>query len=202
MNYIWFLSSSGILDIFYEEWKLSLNQHPIIIRSMQALWQATYAKCKGIWSTPFGPFDASKGYIYIDRCCFRLPDAYIDCQKKIGRRKTLQRSLTPHLDCCPHSLFDTNDKEIPKWRPIQAFIALTDTMNENEGGFEACRGLHAEFDSWISDRLWSKNIIESSTCLLPPCIGEFTPIRPKEDNKILQNLDHIPCKAGGMFIKT
>ena len=140
--------------------------------------------------------------MYIDRCCFRVPNSIIDSQNTLDRRKKLQRSLTPHLDCCPHSIFEASDKQIPKWRPIQAFIALTDTLNKNEGGFEACRGLHAEFDSWNADRRWSMSIVESDKSLPPPCISEFTPIRPKEDNNILRKLDHVPCRAGGMTVDT
>merc|ERR1711871_1613083 len=200
------LSTTGgagdILDIFYDDWKLSLNQHPNIVLCLQTLWRVTYARCHGIWGTPFGPFDASRGYMYIDRCCFRVPNSIIDSQNTLDRRKKLQRSLTPHLDCCPHSIFEASDKQIPKWRPIQAFIALTDTLNKNEGGFEACRGLHAEFDSWNADRRWSMSIVESDKSLPPPCISEFTPIRPKEDNNILRKLDHVPCRAGGMTVDT
>ena len=140
--------------------------------------------------------------MYIDRCCFRVPDSIVDSQSALDRRKKLQRSLTPHLDCCPHSIFEASDKQIPKWRPIQAFIALTDTLNKNEGGFEACRGLHAEFDSWNADRRWSMSIVESDKSLPPPCVGEFTPIRPKEDNNILRKLEHVPCRAGGMTVDT
>ena len=41
---------------------------------------------------------------------------------------------------------------VPKWRPIQAFIALTDTLNADEGGFEAAPGLHLAFDDWVANR--------------------------------------------------
>ena len=43
-------------------------------------------------------------------------------------------------------------QEIPKWRPIQAFVALTDTMNADEGGFEAAHTMHTFFDEWVNER--------------------------------------------------
>lgn len=140
--------------------------------------------------------------MYIDRCCFRIPESIVDNQKILDGRKRLQRSLAPHLDCCPLSIFEASDKQIPKWRPIQAFVALTDTLNGNEGGFEACRGLHNKFDSWSARRLWSKSIVESGKSLPPPCVGEFTPIRPREDSGTLRKLDHVPCRSGGMAMSS
>jgi hypothetical protein len=71
------------------------------------------------------------------------------------KQKPLQRSLTPHLDCCPHLMHGTMTmtvtepvtrepgaagaahpvhahvkgaaKEYPRWRPIQCMLALTPT---------------------------------------------------------------------------
>merc|ERR1711991_575989 len=113
-------------------------------------------------------------------------------------------SLTPHLDCCPHRMFES-DKEIPKWRPIQAFLCLTDTLLPNQviqksyhslssrltlrssingfiqGGFEASRGLHENFETWVRERKWTNADVPNSISQPPPCVGDFTPIRPKED---------------------
>jgi len=35
--------SGGVLDIFYEDWKLSLNQDPIIFGIISTLWANSYA---------------------------------------------------------------------------------------------------------------------------------------------------------------
>jgi hypothetical protein len=102
--------AGGILDIFYEDWKLHVNAMPSIVRPIQCLWKATYSQCTGIWKTPFGAFNRSRGYMYIDRVCFRLPDMIVASISK-GTKKKLQRSLTPHLDCCPHRMFES-DKEV------------------------------------------------------------------------------------------
>lgn len=183
--------AGGILDLFYFDWKLQLNEDELIVAIMQRLWAETYARGDVVhFHHPYGPFDPNQGFMYIDRCCFRLPDELIyppgvDATK--AKRKTLQRSLTPHLDCCPHEMFTGR-----KWRPIQAFVALTDTIEPNHGGFEVCKGLHREFDEWIRRRLPS----ESTGTV--PCVGQFTPIRPKEDADIIERMEHVPCKAGDM----
>eukprot|EP01041_Mallomonas_annulata_P010735 gene10735-22426_t len=195
--------AGGILDIFYEDWKLKLNEHPKVVSIISQLWAETYSKCEGIYTHPFGSFNSNIAYMYIDRICFRVPENISDHFKH--GKKTLQRTLAPHLDCCPQRLYES-DKEHPKWRPIQAFIALTDTLEKDQGGFEACPGLHTRFDEWVANRPGSattttttdgtKTTIENSAP--PPCVGDFTPIRPKEDADILALFEHIPCRAGDM----
>lgn len=190
--------SGGVLDVFYEDWKLCINEHPNVVSVLSDLWENTYAKCEdGIYHHPYGPFDSKKGYMYIDRVCFRLPDK-IAIPEGTNKRKALQRSLTPHLDCCPHKLYNSSTKEFPKWRPIQAFVSLTDTLEPNHGGFEACTGLHAEFDDWIQRR--SPSIGKDNQILEPPCVGEFTPIRAKEDKDIIDRFKHIPIQKGDMIV--
>jgi len=189
--------SGGVLDIFYEDWKLRINEHENIVSIMSDLWYHTYSTCNGIYHHPYGTFDSRKGYMYIDRVCYRVPDK-IALPNGVNKRKALQRSLTPHLDCCPHKMYDSN-KEFPKWRPIQALISLTDTLEPNHGGFEACLGLHSEFDDWIKRRLPTMDN-DNNKISDPPCVGEFTPIRPKEDKDIIDRFQYIPCKKGDMIV--
>lgn len=183
--------SGGILDIFYEEWKLKLNEHPAVVRAIQSLWATTFANIdessQGVYSHPFGPFDPYQGYMYIDRVCFRVPTP-VSAIHGESKKKQLQRSLTPHLDCCPHNMYGKGTK----WRPIQAFICLTDTLLPEQGGFEACPGHHRGFESWAALRVRGKNNEGA------PCVGDFTPIRPVEDKDVLDRMTHIPCKAGDL----
>ena len=188
--------SGGVLDIFYEDWKLYVNEHPSVVAVLSDLWYNTYATCDGIYEHPYGPFDSRKGYMYIDRVCYRLPDK-IAIPEGTNKRKGIQRSLTPHLDCCPHMLYNSSPKEFPKWRPIQALVSLTDTLEPDHGGFEACLGLHAEFNDWVKRRL--PTIGSDDKTHDPPCVGEFTPIRPKDDRDIIERFRHIPCKKGDMI---
>lgn len=188
--------AGGILDIFYEEWKLKLNEHEKVVNIMRSLYQSTYATCSNHFAHNYGQFNPEEVYMYIDRVCFRVPDRISDMFKM--KNKSLQRSLTPHLDCCPTQMsVSTNAKSpYPKWRPIQAFIALTDTLHSDEGGFEACPELHKSFDTWTATR--KSSVTKSGKVIPPPCVGDFTPIRPIEDKDIMDQFRHIPCKAGDM----
>lgn len=180
--------AGGILDIFYDEWKLRLNEHPKIVNIISILLKHSFCSNRFAFQHSFGFFDHRKILMYIDRVCFRLPDCLVS--KNVSKKNRLQRSLTPHLDCCPH---DPSLNQ-SKWKPIQSFIALTDTIHPNQGGFECCPGLHARFQRWAEFRLPSaKNPTDS-----PPCVGAFSPIRPAEDRDIILLFEHIPCRAGDL----
>ncbi len=108
--------SGGVLDRYWMCWKLQLHQNPRFFQAISQLWAATFAAhgddvrddpehARVYGSHPFGPFDPSAGYFYIDRVGFRVPDSIAGLHSK-GKRP-LQRSLTPHLDCCPSALFDS-----------------------------------------------------------------------------------------------
>ena len=72
---------------------------------------------------PFGSFDYTKGYCYIDRIGYRLPTKLAEQiamanaaatnessnkqKKKKRKNMAIQRSLTPHLDCCPDTFLTT-----------------------------------------------------------------------------------------------
>lgn len=180
--------AGGILDLFYEDWKFRLNEDERVVSLMRGLWAATYASnAVQHFEHPFGAFDANKGFMYVDRLCYRVPDGISEAIKT--SKKTLQRSLTPHLDCCPTDRFSGK-----KWRPIQCFVALTDTLEPNWGGFEICPEHHINFDAWVANRPYTQN--KDGTTSPPPCVGQFTPIRPKEDQDIIERFQHIPMKAG------
>jgi len=167
---------------------------------------------------PFGPFDCRKGYAYIDRIGYRLPTTVAEqiglsiqqeqqqqqnqnngLKKKRQKKIAIQRSLTPHLDCCPDTIHSSNKT---KWRPIQCFVSLTDNLQANSGGFEAVRGgFHKEFHNWRLTRPKSKiGKKNESVEVSPPCIGEYTHIRPKEDAEIIKRFEHIPVSAGSAVL--
>lgn len=186
--------SGGVLDIFYDSFKLPYSEDVRIVGALQDLWSRTYATYttgseESLFSHPFGPFDPRQGYMYIDRVCYRVPSGDVANQSK---KKQLQRPLGPHLDCCPHNMHKGR-----KWRPIQAFIALTDTVEENMGGFEACPGMHKDFYTWAANREGTN--VGTDNEQPPPCVGDFTPIRPLEDRAVIERFRHIPCRAGDMI---
>lgn len=194
--------SGGVLDLYYPKWKLKLAENPKFFDAISQLWKATYASYnpkeedqqeqqQHLYAHPFeAPFDAKKGYFYLDRIGFRVPDI-ISAQHAKGKRH-LQRSLTPHLDCCPSALYNS-DKKVPRWRPIQSFIALTDNWQDETGGFECVRGFHRDFSQWAKTR---------GPCIngLPPaCVGDFTPIRPIEDADVIARFESIHYGAGAVI---
>jgi ectoine hydroxylase-related dioxygenase (phytanoyl-CoA dioxygenase family) len=190
--------SGGVLDIFYDDWKLKLFEHEKILQIVQALWRETFALCQGDYCHPYGQFDSSKAYGYIDRICFRLPD-HLAQKYGSNKKRPLQRGLAPHLDCCPHTLY-TNSDQVSKWKPIQAFISLTDSPMKDSGGFECCPGLHRNFKVWAENREWTKPKSGSGQETHPVCVGEYTPIRVVEDADILNNFCHIPVKRGSLVL--
>lgn len=204
--------AGGILDVFYAEWKLKINEHPIIYSLVCDLWKNTYCKNSGAYTHPYTAstdscsgmsFNPNHGYMYIDRIGYRVSDNISKLHSGVTKKKKpLQRSLTPHLDCCPHRLYDS-EKEFPKWRPIQMLLPLTDTLNKDEGGFEVCPGIHNEFEKWVANRKPSATSDLQSDSISsphPPCVGEFTPIRPVEDADILKRMQHVPCGAGDLVV--
>lgn len=101
------------------------------------------------------------------------------------------------MDCCPASFFEPlqGGKLVSKWRPLQCFIALTDTNEPEQGGFEAAKGFHNKFEAWAAE----SSIREGGTGHAA-CVGEFTPIRPREDSDILASFAHVPCCAGDLVV--
>jgi hypothetical protein len=219
--------SGGVLDLFYDEWKLQIiATHPDLFAATTQLWEAAYChnneQKQDLVATndvykwhPYGSFDCTKGYMYIDRIGYRIPTKlahelgtkarlHATAMPPTSRRKKIppiQRSLTPHLDCCPTSMFAPDAK---KWRPIQCFVALTDALEPNHGGFEAALGFHLSFEEWARCRpltrvMTAKASTESdadSTLVPAPCIGEYTHIRPTEDRDVMGRIQHVPVPAG------
>ena len=211
--------SGGVLDIFYEDWKMAIASNPRLFRATAQLWDAAYChegeqkedlsrEDFSKWH-PYGAFELNRGLMYVDRVGYRLPTAMAEkIGKELGgdqpsgnkkkKAKPLQRSLTPHLDCCPETIFSENKS---KWRPIQCFVSLTTNLEPNTGGFEAAPGFHREFEEWAANRppsVFSKNLngVVQETAVPAPCLGEYSHMRPREDSEIMKRVRHIPVRAG------
>ena len=220
--------SGGVLDIFHDDWKLTLiATHPKLFSITQQLWKAAYncgaqskealPECLKFSWHPYGEVDFDdKGYCYIDRVGYRLPtelaqewgdrihkhnnkiNATKITSKKKKKLRSIQRSLTPHLDCCPDSMYE----KVSKWRPIQCFVSLTENLEANTGGFEAVLGgFHRTFDEWAQRRNIEPYTTNSDDDKVnrsqqAPCLGEYTHIRPREDIEVMKRIRHIPVNAG------
>jgi ectoine hydroxylase-related dioxygenase (phytanoyl-CoA dioxygenase family) len=193
---------------------------------------------RDLWSHPFGPFeDTRKIFAHVDRVGFRVPDEISrrhsgdgddesagdelagghrkseNTSKKKAKQRPLQRSLTPHLDCCPHQMYypldaykgtragqaerKKGEKEFPRWRPIQCMLALTPCLHAEEGGFEAVKGFHREFDSYYGT---TKSAVSAAapTNTSAVCVGDFSPLRTAKDQDaaLLSRVAHVPVPAG------
>ena len=129
--------AGGVLDSFYEPWKLHLTlQHTRYAAAMAELYEATYATAEGVWEHPHGDFDSSQVpsvcpqsalslpsvccshyataqvWAHVDRIGFRVPDSV--SQLHSSGKRTLQRSLTPHLDCCPNDMHSGGGKQFAR----------------------------------------------------------------------------------------
>jgi len=195
--------AGGVLDIFYAHWKLKICEHPNVFSVISQLWNATWSSGNDkLYPHPHGQFDPKRGHFYINRVCFRVPDHIAKTHKK--SKKTLQRCLAPHLDCCPLDLFGTSKKyehiEVPtfrRWRPIQMFVALTDNDEENTGGFECVPGFHKEFENYFRKKsVKAREESKKDTV----CVGEFCRLLPKEDEEILKRFTHVPYQAGSAVL--
>ena len=143
--------AGGVLDRFYDRWKLELTlENERYAQAMSELYGATYATSEGVWSHPYGVFDHQEVWAHVDRIGFRVPDSISELHAKGS--KTLQRSLTPHLDCCPSDMYGSSEKQFARWRPIQCLISLTDTSLSDSGGFECVSGFHRRFDAYFEGR--------------------------------------------------
>ena len=219
--------AGGIIDIFYEPWRLKLATHPQIFSIIKQLWSKTYAMYNpqttataisvvdglinyidtngmdnALYRHPFGSFDAANsGYLYMNRVCFRVSDKIAAIHSK--KKRKLQRCLAPHLDCCPHDMFghrrdDLNISAMQRWRPIQCFVALTDNHFENTGGFECVRGFHRKFAKYFGRK--------TSACRMDKdlkdtvCVGDFCRLLPKEDKEILDKYEHIEYDKGSLVL--
>lgn len=188
--------AGGVLDLFYPEWKLRatlLNEkyHAAYTDLLQATFGAD-GKCGGaLWSHPHGNFDASAAYAHIDRVGYRVPDA-VSTRTGRGRKGQPQRSLTPHLDCCPTALHAGGGKAFPRWRPIQCMLALTPTLKPNQGGFECVTGFHREFEQYYSGDKGKEAGVRGAN---PVCVGDFSPIQPKEDSAVIARFQHISVRS-------
>ena len=219
--------SGGVLDLFYDtDWKLPVATHPKLFRWTKQLWKTAYCHNgeekanlsqgdQWKWH-PYGTLDLSKGYSYIDRIGYRLPTRIAEDigarmsqdassnhsikDKKNKKSVPIQRSLTPHLDCCPEDLFADS-----KWRPIQCFVSLTDNILPNTGGFEAAESFHIDFEEWARQRpptvitRKNKQTQATETVSFPaPCLGEYTHIRPTEDAAVMKRVQHVAVTAGSV----
>ncbi|KAJ1448567.1 hypothetical protein M885DRAFT_538708 [Pelagophyceae sp. CCMP2097] len=137
--------AGGVLDLFYDRWKLELSlENERYVTAMKQLLTATYGTNAAPWEHPYGKISGDV-WAHVDRVGCRVADVE-------GGGKSVQRSLTPHLDCCPDALHSGGNKQFPRWRPIQCLLSLTATLEAGQGGFECAPGFHLDFEEYYARR--------------------------------------------------
>jgi hypothetical protein len=162
--------------IFYAKWKLDVHLHPNVISTMKDLLVQTYGRETDGFAHPFGEFDNMLAYI--DRVCWRLPDIIRE-----------ESGLGLHLDRNPTNpyLLNSNGKtQLKKWRPIQAFVTLTDHYLTNSGGLRVVKGFHHEIDEYFRE----ENNIEED--------GEFFRMGSKSYASLRHRLEPIFVPKGSL----
>ena len=120
--------------IFYNKWKMDVHLNDKVYNYVKNLMTHTYSsgKKKG-YEHPMGY--SNDVLAYIDRICWRLPDSI-----------KAEGGLNMHLDRNPYSPYDN----LKKWRPIQAFVSLTDQFGSSSGGLKVVKGFHNRIDEFFA----------------------------------------------------
>eukprot|EP00475_Leptophrys_vorax_P014981 TRINITY_DN21274_c0_g1_i1.p1 TRINITY_DN21274_c0_g1~~TRINITY_DN21274_c0_g1_i1.p1 ORF type:complete len:408 (-),score=93.86 TRINITY_DN21274_c0_g1_i1:22-1245(-) len=101
---------AGIVDCFWQKWKMELNSNPKFYAAMQDLYDHTYASEsaasdeKDLFYSPFGAVHRledgrSSLFYYIDRANYRIPNAVLPV-----------KGLPIHVDCDPKFPFERTIK--------------------------------------------------------------------------------------------
>lgn len=145
--------------------------HDKVYTCMKELMANTYlnGKING-FEHPFGQSDDILALI--DRCCWRLPD--------VIRR---EGGLELHLDRNPIDPYSN----LKSWRPIQAFVCLTDHFGDQYGGLKVVKGFHNEIDDYFA-----KNKEEISNG------GPFHRLHSKSHYSLSKRLESVIAPKGSL----
>jgi hypothetical protein len=125
--------------------------------------------------------------LFIDRVCYRLPDAI-----------RAEGGLLPHLDRNPHDPYLLESKTgLTKWRPIQGFVALTDQYAGQSCGLRCVRGFHREIDEYFArDEGTSENNQEKQR----ESGGEFYRPQHNKHRRLYERCQPVDCAAGAVVL--
>jgi hypothetical protein len=171
---------SPAAEFFYAKWKLldiQLNQN--VYQSFNELLTKTYftGTTNGFVHS-MGKSDSMLAYI--DRVCWRLPDHIRS-----------EGGLDLHLDRNPIDPYLLRSKNgcLTKWRPIQAFVTLTDQYGGESGGLRVIKGFHHKIDEYFNDRVDSSDLGTG---------GEFYRMGGKSHVSLQKECQPIDAPAGSL----
>jgi hypothetical protein len=132
-------------NIFCSEWKLlDIQLKDNIVSIMKNILVATFGCKSEGYDHPYHKFDDIRAFI--DRVCYRLPDHIRE-----------EGGLAMHLDRNPTDPYLTQYNGLDMWRPIQAFVTLTDHYGNESGGLKIVKQFHREIETYFKDKEPSGN---------------------------------------------
>lgn len=170
---------SPISNTFYPRWKLlDVNLDERLFKITSQIWAETFAIKAPGFEHPLPKFNPDDGYLYIDRVCYRLPDYLRE-----------EGGLSPHLDRNPVDPYLLETRiGLPRWRPIQSFVSLTDQYGGACGGLRCVRGFHHEIDEYF------KNLDEKSDG------GEFYRLHAAKHKLLYELCQPVDAPAGSFVL--
>jgi len=193
--------AGGVLDIHYDEHLDSIRTKDKLANYYKALLMNSYGSKAPGFALPadFPLVDFTKCYSSHDRVCLRLPlhlSLPPNCSKKQSK-KPVSRCLTPHLDCCPDTMYANHIADAAKLQSDKRTRDLINMLSpeiDNDkvlpGLYAALRTLHpdVEFEEPTSEepaialrqmRSWVRahlSAIQNNVLGAPPC-AKFRPIQ-------------------------
>lgn len=179
---------SPISNVLYPSWKLlGVNLDQRLFGITSELWRETYAINAPGFRHPFGDFDPNRGYLYIDRVCYRTPD-YVRPEGGLG----------VHLDRNPFDpYFQKSKYQLSKWRPIQGFVSLVDQYGSGQGGLRCTKRFHLRIDDYFAKDL--AGIVDEKGDDLGEG-GEFFRLHPTKHTTVCQDCQPIDAPAGSFVL--
>lgn len=168
--------------IYYAKWKLlNIHLHPKVTASYEQLLSDTYGP--GNVHGFEHPFEACHNHLaMVDRVCYRLPSSI---SGEGGLALHLDRNpLDPYLQQAAGGL--------DKWRPIQAFVALTDHVDSNSGGLRVVRGFHKRIDEYFKNSKEAQDACGHR--------GEFFRMNAKSHARLYQQLEVVYAPKGSLVL--
>lgn len=168
---------SKACHIFYNKWKLDVHLNPTVYDTMMQLYNHTFFSNNPLYPCPSYICERDIG-AYIDRVAWRLPDHIC-----------AEGGLSLHLDRNPFRQYPLDPGDgTAKWRPIQAFITLTDHYGSDSGGLRVVKGFHHRIDDFFSKA--DKSTTEEK--------GEFFRMHGKGYAAVEKLLQPVEAPAGSL----
>ncbi|EFA86131.1 hypothetical protein PPL_00691 [Heterostelium album PN500] len=139
----------GMVNFYHGQAMYKIREHPSLYKSFEQLYDATYSHSDANskqWPNDYQHFDPK--HISSNETKENNDDSSNGNEAEqllLRNQPTVQKGTGTHLDCNPFHLFrgeriskESNTVElIPLrfWQPIQAFVALSDTVEPGNGGF-------------------------------------------------------------------